>query len=64
LRNNTKIITLIIISKGIAWRIRRMMYLVIEHSFEEILREIKKFGWVGVDPTQPLILLVPIYFIG
>jgi hypothetical protein len=51
-------------SKGIAWRIRRMIYLDIEHSFEEKLREIKKFGWVGPTPTQPLILLVPIYFIG
>jgi len=48
-----KIITLMINSKGIAWRIRRMMYLAIEHSFEENLREIKKFGWVGVGPTQP-----------
>jgi len=49
-------------SKGIAWRIRRMIYLVIEHSFEENLREIKKLGWVGVGPTQPLILLVLIYW--
>jgi hypothetical protein len=52
-RNNTKIITLMISSKGIAWRIRRMIYLVIKYSFDNWIDNVKKFGWVGVGPTQP-----------
>jgi hypothetical protein len=40
-------------SKGIAWRIRRMMYLVIKYSYESCIDNVKEFGWVGVGPTQP-----------